>query len=61
MFSWFFECINLSEEETEKVAGVEVVLYLVYLKWSAILFLSIFLLGGIPLLVLYANEAENIE
>jgi hypothetical protein len=57
MFKWFFDVLKFTEEETEKRAGIEILLYLNYLKYSGILFLSIFCFGGIPLLILYHSDS----
>ena len=53
MFTWLSKILSHTEEETYADAGHEVLLYLAFLKYSAVLFISMFLLGGIPLLAMY--------
>ena len=59
IFTWLIKILNQTEEETYADAGHEVLLYLAFLKYSAILYLTMFVVGGIPLLILYISESHN--
>jgi hypothetical protein len=61
MFKWFFDVLEFTEDETEKRAGIEILLYLNYIKYSGILFLCIFCFGGIPLLILYHTSSYDVD
>jgi len=54
-FDWIIDTYKREEDEVYKLAGYEVVLYLSFMKLSAILFLIMSLVGGIPLLIVYIN------
>jgi hypothetical protein len=59
MFTWLKKVYQGTEEDTYKDAGQEAVLYLTFLKYSAILYFCLFVVGGIPLLILYVKESKN--
>ena len=58
-FTWLKKTLTATEEETYKDAGHEVLLYLAFLKYSAVLFISMFLLGGLPLMFLYLKVSHD--
>ena len=60
-FQWFWDTYNASEEEVFKYAGHDVLVYLIYLKYSMYLFWGIFLLNGLPLICMYFNLAYERE
>ena len=64
LFDWLIDVLQKSEKDVEFCAGIEILLYLTFLKWTAQMFLGIFILGGIPLLILYyrmyANENQEL-
>lgn len=59
MFTWLVKILQKTEEETYQDAGNEVILYLAFLKYSALLYLTMFVVGGIPLLIMYHQASHN--
>lgn len=52
-FQWLIDIFEKTEEEVYEEAGHEVVLYLVFMKYSAYLFLLVFLGSGFELTIMY--------
>ena len=61
LFDWLIDVLQKSEKDVEFCAGIEILLYLTFLKWTAQMFLGIFILGGIPLLILYYRMYKDID
>ena len=54
--AWLSRIVKIykqNENDVEKLAGQEVVIYLAFLKYSFIMFLTIFFLCGLPLMIMY--------
>jgi hypothetical protein len=50
---------SYSEDDVVRLAGPESLVYLSFLKQTAILFMSMFLLGGLPLISQYKKLADD--
>lgn len=60
-FQWLKDCYQLEEEDIVKYAGQDVAVYLIYLKYSMILFWAIFLFCGLPLIITYYSLSIDEE
>ena len=56
-YSWFVKTYHTSEDEVYRDAGHEVVLYLASVKYNAILFFILWVIGGVPLTITYIIES----
>ena len=59
-FKWLIDTVNKSEDEVKKYAGIDVLHYLIYLKFSMYLFWGIFFLNGLPLIFIYHKQGSTI-
>jgi len=60
-FTWLIRVFQTSEDQVYKDAGHEVVLYLSFLKYSFIMYLIIWVIGGLPLLIIYIKESNSLS
>lgn len=60
LLTWLIKVVEFDEETVYKNSGIEVLLYLAYMKYTAILFMVMFFLGGIPLILCYILASRNL-
>jgi hypothetical protein len=60
-YTWFFKTYFTTEDEVYRDAGHEVLLYLASIKYNAILFFILWIVGGFPLSIAYIVSSYNVN
>ena len=59
MFDWLVEAFSMSDKEVRELAGDDILIFITSLKYNAILFFIMFLIGGLPMMSIYVSMANS--